>query len=89
MIAALKMCCCVTFVSKSAYNNDIKGILGLGKMVLPVSGCWNIGKKEIIYNNAVPHIEVSPETYQVKADGKVIECEPSKTLPLTQRYYQF
>ncbi len=80
---------CITFVSKSAYKNNIKEKLGLDKMVLPVSGCRNIGKNEMIHNAMIPNIEVSPETYQVKADGKVIECEPSEKLPLTQRYYLF
>ena len=80
---------CVTFVSKTAYKDNIKEKLGLEKMVLAVNGCRNIGKKEMVHNNAIPKIEVDPKTYKVKADGVVIECEPSESLPLTQRYYLF
>lgn len=80
---------CVTFVSQLAYENDIKGELGLEKIVLPVKGCRTIGKKDMIYNNATPKIEIDPETKKVKADGEEITSEPAETLPMTQLYYLF
>ncbi len=80
---------CVTFVSQIAYDNDIKGELGLEKMVLPVKGCRTIGKKDMILNSATPKIEIDPETKKVKADGVEITSEPAETLPMTQLYYLF
>ena len=80
---------CVTFVSQLAYDNDIKGELGLEKMVLPVKGCRSIGKKDMILNGATPKIEIDPETKKVKADGVEITSEPAETLPMTQLYYLF
>lgn len=80
---------CVTFVSQLAYDNDIKGELELEKTVLPVKGCRSIGKKDMIFNNATPKIEIDPETKKVKADGVEITSEPAETLPMTQLYYLF
>ncbi|SHJ52241.1 urease subunit alpha [Hespellia stercorisuis] len=80
---------CVTFVSQLAYENDIKGELGLEKVVLPVKGCRAISKKDMIFNDALPKIEIDPETKKVKADGVEITSEPAKTLPMTQLYYLF
>ena len=58
-------------------------------MVLPVKNCRNISKKDLIHNDATPQIDVNPENYEVKVDGKVITCEPMAVLPLTQRYFLF
>lgn len=79
----------ITFVSKAAFENNIKEKLGLSKMVLPVKNCRNIGKKDMILNNKVPKVEVDPITYEVKVNGEVMSCEPAETLPLAQRYYLF
>ena len=78
---------CVTFVSQAAYENGIKENYGLEKLVLPVKGCRTIGKKDMVLNNAVPKIEIDPETKKVKADGTEITSEPVDTLPMTQLYY--
>ena len=78
-----------TFVSGAALANGVKGRLGLSKDVLAVSGTRNIGKKDMLLNNARPHIDVHPETYEVRADGVLLTCEPATELPLAQRYFLF
>jgi len=80
---------CITFVSKAAADADIKGTLGLGKTVLPVSGCRDIGKKDMVYNNCAPEITVDPETYIVTVDGEEITSKAADRLPLTQLYSLF
>lgn len=79
----------ITFVSQAAYDNDIKGKLGLEKMVLPVHGIRQLTKKDMKLNTATPNIEVDPQTYEVKVDGKVITCDPVDVVPLGQRYFLF
>ncbi len=78
---------CMTFVSKSAFEGGIKKRLCLEKMVAPVMNTRNIGKKDMVLNNSMPKIEVDPETYVVKADGKVIKSRPAERLPLAQLYF--
>lgn len=80
---------CVTFVSKVSLDKKIVQKYGLGKIVLPVTNCRTIGKKDMVNNSATPHIEVDPEKYEVKVDGEHITCEPMKVLPLAQRYFLF
>lgn len=80
---------CLTFVSRAAFEADIAGQLGLQKTVVPVSGCRDIGKKDMVWNDAAPDITVDPETYQVTADGVPIISKPAKRLPLTQMYSLF
>jgi urease subunit alpha len=80
---------CATFVSKISLEKNIVQQYGLQKMVLPVSNCRNIGKKDLIHNDATPQIDVNPENYEVKVDGTVITCEPLAVLPLAQRYFLF
>lgn len=80
---------CLTFVSRAAFEADIAGQLGLQKTVVPVSGCRDIGKKDMVWNDAAPDITVDPETYQVTADGAPIISKPAKRLPLTQLYSLF
>ncbi len=80
---------CLTFVSRAAFEADIAGQLGLQKTVVPVSGCRDIGKKDMVWNDAAPEITVDPETYQVTADGVPIISKPAKRLPLTQLYSLF
>ena len=80
---------CLTFVSKAAHKDGIAKKLKLDRAVLPVTGIRKIGKKAMINNSAMPHIEVDPETYVVRADGKPLVCEPADVLPLAQRYFLF
>ena len=62
---------------------------GLSKRIEAVHGCRKIGKKDLKWNNAMPEITVDPETYEVRADGELLRCEPAGILPLAQRYYLF
>jgi urease subunit alpha len=79
----------VTFVSQAALEDDVKGRLGLAKDTLAVQGCRGIGKADMRLNDAVPQIEVDSETYEVRADGVLLTCEPARELPLAQRYFLF
>ncbi|HTC35228.1 MAG TPA: urease subunit alpha [Bryobacteraceae bacterium] len=63
--------------------------LGLKKRLVPVENCRQIGKADMIHNSATPQIEVDPETYEVRADGDLLTCEPASVLPLAQRYFLF
>jgi urease subunit alpha len=80
---------CATFVSTAAMGRDLAGRLGLHRTLLPVHGIRKIGKKDMVLNNAMPHIEVDPETYVVRADGVHLTCEPATVLPLAQRYFLY
>ncbi|MFM8802261.1 MAG: urease subunit alpha [Tagaea sp.] len=80
---------CLTFVSKAAHDDGIARKLKLDRAVLPVTGIRKIGKKQMIHNAALPKIEVDPETYEVRADGAPLVCEPAAVLPLAQRYFLF
>ena len=79
----------LSFVSKAAYERGVAQQLGLVKRLAPVRNCRAIGKKDLIHNNALPRIEVNPETYEVRADGQILTCEPARVLPLAQRYFLF
>jgi urease subunit alpha len=79
----------LTFVSKAALEADIPAKLGLRKRAVAVENCRTIGKKDMIHNAATPKIDVDPETYEVKADGLLLTCEPMAELPLAQRYFLF
>jgi urease subunit alpha len=80
----------LTFVSEASLQNK-KGprSLGLSRQLVAVQRCRQIGKRDMIHNDALPKIEVDPETYTVKADGEHLTCEPAKVLPLAQRYFLF
>ena len=80
---------CYTFVSKAAMDADIKKQLGLNKMMAAVSNTRNIGKKDMRLNSYQPNIEVDAQTYEVRADGELLTCEPAAILPLAQRYFLF
>jgi urease subunit alpha len=80
---------CATFVSKISLEKKMVQQYGLQKMLLPVKNCRTVGKKDMVHNDATPHIEVNPENYEVKVDGEHITCEPVKELPLAQRYFLF
>ena len=79
----------VTFTSKAAIEADIGGNLGLAKTVLAVTNTRSIGKKDMVHNNYCPQIDVHPETYEVRADGELLTCEPASELPLAQRYFMY
>ena len=79
----------LTFLSKAALRARIPQKLGLRKAVAAVSGTRKLGKRDMIHNGATPRIEVDPETYQVRADGEALWCEPANVLPLAQRYFLF
>ncbi|WP_439153887.1 urease subunit alpha [Yoonia sp.] len=79
----------VTFVSAAAQDAGIGNSLGLAKQTLAVQNTRNIGKKDLKLNDAMPHVEVNPETYEVRADGELLTCEPAQSLPMAQRYFLF
>jgi urease subunit alpha len=79
----------VTFVSAAAADADIKANLGLAKSTVAVSNTRSIGKRDMVHNNYCPKIEVNPETYEVRADGELLTCEPAQELPMAQRYFLF
>jgi urease subunit alpha len=79
----------VSFVSQAAQADGLAGKLGLAKETVAVSGTRTIGKADMRLNHATPHIEVNPETYEVRADGELLICEPAKELPLAQRYFLY
>ena len=79
----------VSFVSQAALDDGIPAKLGLRKTAVAVSQCRTTGKANMLHNDAMPHIEVDPETYEVRADGELLTCEPAKELPLAQRYFLF
>jgi urease subunit alpha len=78
-----------TFVSQAALDADIGGRLGLAKPLLAVRGTRALGKRDMIHNDAAPHMQVDPETYEVRADGVLLTCEPARELPMAQRYFLF
>ena len=81
---------CVTFVSAAALDTGIGKTLGLERRLAAVSNTrGGIGKKAMIHNDATPVIEVDPETYEVRADGVLLTCEPATILPMAQRYFLF
>ena len=80
----------VSFVSQAGLDAEVKDTLGLERDLLPVANTrGGIGKKSMILNDATPVMEVDPETYEVRADGELLTCEPANVLPLAQRYFLF
>ena len=80
----------VSFVSQAGLDAGVKDALGLERDLLPVADTrGGIGKKSMILNDATPVMEVDPETYEVRADGELLTCEPANVLPLAQRYFLF
>ena len=78
-----------TFVSQAALAAGVPEQLGLRKQVAAVQQCRNVGKADMVHNDATPTIEVDPESYEVHVDGEVLTCEPAEVLPLAQRYFLF
>jgi urease subunit alpha len=80
----------VVFTSQAAIAGGLRGRLGTAKNMVAVKNTRGaIGKKDMIHNNALPNITVNPETYEVRADGELLVCEPATSLPMAQRYFLF
>ena len=80
----------VTFVSRAALDSGLRERLGTGKAMLAVENTrGGISKSSMMLNDAMPHVEVDPETYEVRADGELLTCEPATVLPMAQRYFLF
>ncbi len=80
-----------TFVSKASLKRKgaLAGRLGLSRMLLPVKHTRDIGKKDMVHNSLMPKMEVDAETYEVRANGELLTCEPAKVLPMAQRYFLY
>jgi urease subunit alpha len=87
--AGAKHATSLTFVSQAALAREIPSQLGLKKSAVAVSGTRQLTKQDMKLNDALPHIEVDPETYEVTADGELLTCEPATVLPMAQRYFLF
>jgi len=81
--------CAVSFVSQAALEADLPRTLGLARRTVAVRGMRALRKTDLIHNDAMPVIEVDPQTYQVRADGVLLTCEPASVLPMAQRYFLF
>ncbi|WP_371056498.1 urease subunit alpha [Rhodosalinus sp. K401] len=79
----------VTFVSQAAQAAGIRDTLGLAKETVAVHGIRAVTKRDLILNDALPKMEVDPETYEVRADGELLTCAPAEVLPMAQRYFLF
>lgn len=79
----------VTFVSKAALNNGLQESLGLERTLVECKNTRNLSKRDMIHNAWMPDITVDPQTYEVRADGELLTCEPAETLPLAQLYTLF
>jgi urease subunit alpha len=77
----------VTFVSQAALEKS--AMYGLAKKLLPVANTRNIGKHSMVLNSATPRMEVNPETYEVRADGRLLTCQPAQVLSMAQRYFLY
>ncbi|MBL0842289.1 urease subunit alpha [Pseudomonas mediterranea] len=79
----------LTFISQAAADAGMPEQLGLKKRIAVVKGCRDVQKTDLIHNDYLPAIDVDPQTYQVKADGVLLWCEPAESLPMAQRYFLF
>ena len=79
----------LTFLSQAAWESGLHARLGLHKAIGVVQGCRSVQKTDLIHNAYLPHIEVDPQNYQVRADGQLLWCEPAEVLPMAQRYFLF
>ncbi|HZA66513.1 MAG TPA: urease subunit alpha [Geminicoccaceae bacterium] len=79
----------LTFVSAAALQHDLAGTLHLRRALVAVENTRSIDKRAMIHNHALPRIEVDPETYEVRADGELLTCEPATVLPMAQRYFLY
>jgi urease subunit alpha len=79
--------CSVHFVSRAGVDSG--ALAGLSRRVTAVKGCRSLGKRDMVLNDALPKIEVDADSYEVRADGELLTCEPADILPLAQRYFLF
>jgi urease subunit alpha len=79
----------VSFTSAAGIAGGMAQRLGLQKRLVAVSGTRKLSKRDLILNDYLPHIDVDPQTYEVRADGQLLTCEPARVLPLAQRYFLF
>ena len=79
----------VSFVSQAAQAENVREKYGLAKQTLAVQNTRHIGKSDLKLNTATPQVEVNPETYEVRADGELLTCQPSETVPMAQRYFLY
>jgi len=79
----------VTFASQAALSDPGFRALNLKRRIEPVRDTRRVRKSDMVHNDARPMIEVDPETYEVRADGELLVCEPAASLPMTQRYFLF
>jgi urease subunit alpha len=80
----------VTFVSQASLDGGLAQRLGVAKKLVAVKNTrGGISKASMIHNSLTPHVEVNPETYEVRADGELLTCEPATVLPMAQRYFLF
>jgi urease subunit alpha len=92
MFGALGSACAATsvsFVSRAGLEGGLAERWGLRKPLVAVRGTRDVRKRDLIHNGWQPHIEVDAQTYEVRADGELLTCEPARVLPLAQRYFLF
>ena len=80
---------CMTFVSQAASDAGLRDRIGIQNLLGTVRGTRNVSKTDLVHNTYQPRIEVDPRTYEVRADGELLTCEPATELPMTQRYFLF
>jgi urease subunit alpha len=80
---------CLTFVSQAALGLDIAGQFGLQKHLAAVKNTRSVSKRDMVHNHYLPKMEINPQSYEVRADGLLLTCEPAVALPMTQRYFLF
>jgi urease subunit alpha len=79
----------VTFLSRAAAEDGVAARLGLRRRTVAVRGCRGLTKAAMVHNAYCPRMDVDPETYEVRADGQLLTCEPARVLPMAQRYFLF
>jgi urease subunit alpha len=79
----------LTFVSQAAQAAGVKERFGLAKNLSAVKNIRGVRKQHMVHNAYLPRMEIDPQTYQVRADGQLLTCEPASSLPMTQRYFFF
>jgi urease subunit alpha len=80
---------CISFMSQASLDLGVPNKLGLQRRTEAVKNTRSIGKRDMVHNSGTPHIEVDPQTYEVRADGVLLTCEPATSLPLAQKYFLF
>jgi urease subunit alpha len=79
----------LTFLSQSAIDGGIQDVLSLHKQIAAVKGCRSVTKRQMVHNAYLPKMQIDPQTYEVRADGVLLGCEPATQLPMAQRYFLF